>query len=248
MKQIQQYIFLIAITLFISCSKDGSTTADSGSGVGKGGSLARFTIVGNYLYLADYATIETYDISSPQATVKKSSVNVGFGVETIYPYKDKLFLGGQDGMYIYSISNPLTPVKLGEARHVRTCDPVVANDSIAYVTLRGSGNCGAAQDALYIYNIENITAPVQKSLLPLSSPYGLGLKDTVVFVCRSFDGLSVVNVKNSKAPKLMYTKTDGQYFDVIPYDNILVCYVKTGLILYDISDVNNLIKIGTFNY
>lgn len=243
------YVVLFVACLGFSCSKDSaSTTSSVAGGIGTGGSLARFTIVGNYLYLADYNTIETYDISSPDATIKKSSVNVGFGVETIFPYKDKLFIGSQEGMFIYSLANPMLPVKLGAALHVRTCDPVVANDSIAYVTLRGSGVCGAPQDGLFIYNIETVTAPVQKAVLPLSSPYGLGLKDTVVFICRAAQGLTVVNVKQTTAPKIMYTKNDGNYLDVIVYDNLLICYVSTGLVLYDISNLNQIVKIGTYNY
>ena len=210
--------------------------------------MARFTIVGNYLYLADYSTIEVYDISNPSGTTKKGSVNVGFGVETIFPYKDKLFIGSMEGMYIYDLANPELPKKLGEARHVRTCDPVVANDSMAYVTLRGSGMCGAATDGLYTYDVTKVTAPVQKSLLPLSTPYGLGLKDTVVFVCRGNMGLTVVNVKNSAAPKVMYTLNDAQYLDVIPYDDLLICYVSKGILLYDTKNVNSLVKLGNYSY
>lgn len=48
-----------------------------------------------------------------------------------------------------------------------------ATFSTVYVTLQGSSACGPAQDGLYIYDIKNITAPVQKSLLPLSDPLGL---------------------------------------------------------------------------
>jgi hypothetical protein len=107
----------------------------------------------------DYNTIEVIDISDPSAAEIKGNVNVGFGVETIFPYKDKLFIGSVDGMYIYDLANPQVPKKLGEARHVRSCDPVVANDSVAYVTLRGSGNCGAATDGLYTYTTSPILLP-----------------------------------------------------------------------------------------
>lgn len=212
-------LFLILIT---ACTKDANNTAaDAASGTG--GSLARFTIAANHLYLADYNTIEVYDLADAANPLKKTSVNVGFGVETIYPYMDKLFIGSRDGMFIYSITNPSNPVKLGEARHVRSCDPVVANDTIAYVTLRGGSPCGPAQDGLYIYDIKNVTTPVQKNLFPLSNPYGLGLRDSVVFVCRGSSGLSLVNVKNPSLPKLMYTVEDGNFQDAIPYDNLLIC-------------------------
>ncbi|MFC0776282.1 LVIVD repeat-containing protein [Terrimonas alba] len=245
-KIISSGLFLWLIT--ISCTKDGSKSADA-PGTGTGGSLARFTIAANHLYLADYNSIEVYDLADAANPVKKTSVNVGgWGIETIYPYMDKLFIGSRDGMFIYSIADPSHPVKLGEARHVRSCDPVVANDSIAYVTLQGGSPCGPAQDGLYIYDIKNVTAPVQKSLFPISTPFGLGLKDSVVFVCRGGSGLSLVNVEKPSSPELMYTVADGNFKDVIPYDNLLICYVSTGLLIYDISDLKQIKKIGTVDY
>lgn len=241
--------FIAAVVLMATaCTKDGASADAAAAGTGTGGSLARFTIAANHLYLADYGSVEVYDLADPANPVKKTSVNVGFGVETIYPYQDKLFIGSNTGMFIYSISNPSNPVKLGEARHVRSCDPVVANSTTAYVTLRGGTACGPATDGLYIYDISNIMSPSQKSLFQLSNPGGLGLKDSVVFVCRGSDGLSLVNVKNAAVPKMMYTIKEASYNDVIPYDNLLICYVSTGILIYDISNMNQVQKVGTITY
>jgi len=245
---LKSIVYFTTLVIFSNCSKDGDAGLASGASSGKGGSLARFTIVGDYLYLADYNTIEIYNISNASDPVDKGSVQVGFGVETIFPYKDKLFIGSVDGMYIYSLTDPAKPVKLGSARHVRSCDPVVANDSTAFVTLRGGSACGAAQDGLYVYNITNVTEPVQKALLPISTPYGLGLSDTVVFVCRGSNGLTAVNVKKPEAPKEMYTLKDENYMDVIPLDNFLLCYVGSGLSIYDKTNLNKLVKISSLAY
>jgi hypothetical protein len=239
--------FCAAIFFFTACNKDNASTADASS-TGTGGSLARFTISGDYLYLADYSTLKVFDISNPDAPVTKPEVPVGMGVETIFPYKDKLFIGSTQGMYIYSLANPAAPVKLGSVLHIRSCDPVVANDSVSYTTLRGGTACGPAESGLYIYDIKNITAPVLTKMFPLTTPYGLGLADSVVFVCRGSVGLSAINVKNPANPVVMYTKNDGNYMDVIYYDNMLICYVQTGIIIYDATDLKNITKIGTVNY
>lgn len=242
-------ILIIACLFFLfaaSCSKEGASSADAASATGKGGSLARFTISGNYLYLADWSTLRVFDISDPSSPKEKPQVPVGFGVETIFPYKDKLFIGASNGMYVYSLADPAAPVKLGNVLHLRSCDPVVSNDTISYVTLQGN-NCGPAESGLYIYDIKNISTPSLLKLFPLSSPYGLGLVDSVVFVCRGNNGLSAVNIKNPSAPKIVYTKNDGYYLDVIPYDNMLICYVNTGILIYDISDLRNISKIGEVN-
>ena len=241
----QFFLINFLFILVVSCEK-GDTAAAETASTGKGGSMARFTIAANHLYLADYNHIEVYDISGGTA-VKKNPVHIGFGVETIFPYKDKLFIGSVDGMFIYSIANPSQPVKLGSARHVRSCDPVVADDKYSYVTLRGNG-CGAAQDGLYIYDINDIMKPTQISLLPLQSPYGLGLKDSVVFVCRANYGLTAVNVKDPRNPKEMYTLKEANFVDVIPLDDLLICYVTDGLLLYDISNLEKITKLGNVKY
>ena len=36
--------------------------------------------------------------------------------------------------------------------------------------------------------------------------------------------------------------------DVIPYGNLLICYVSTGILIYDASDLKNIVKLGAVNY
>jgi hypothetical protein len=57
-----------------------------------------------------------------------------------------------------------------------------------------------------------------------------------------------VNVKQSNVPKEIKTIKDAEYYDVIPYDQILICYVKTGILLYDISNPANPVKLGNYQY
>ena len=239
--------FSLIIVMFFSCAKESGTAKDAAS-VGTGGSLARFTIAANHLYLVDYSNLKVFDLADPANPVEQPDVYIGFNIETIFPYKDKLFIGSGIGMFIYSIANPSTPSKLGVAQHVRSCDPVIANDTISYSTLKGNTRCGPVESGLYIYDIKNISSPVLKKLLPLSSPSGLCLQDSVVFICRENDGLTAVNVKDPSDPKIMYTVTDGNYVDVISYDHLLICYVSAGILIYDISNLKQIQKIGVVKY
>jgi hypothetical protein len=241
MKKIIFGVVVLTAVIVWGCSKDGTTSdAAVGGGTGTGGSLARFTIAGNYLYLADDRQLKVFDISVPAAMTLKKVVDVGFGVETIYPYGDKLFIGSQFGMFIYSIANPENPTKLGEAQHRRSCDPVVAKDTMAYVTLKGGNVCGPATDGLYSYSIKNISSPVLLNTLILPKPSGLGYSDTTLFVCCEDSGMAVINIKNPAQPKLKQMIKANSFYDVIPLNGLLVCMVKTGMDLYDITDVNNL--------
>ena len=59
---------------------------------------------------------------------------------------NRLFIGSQTGMFIYNLSNPDNPVQDGQFNHVRSCDPVIADEKYAYVTLR-SGSCQRCVEA-----------------------------------------------------------------------------------------------------
>jgi hypothetical protein len=228
-------ILITSCVIIYSCSKDAAGNAAAAASTGKGGSLAKFTIVDNYLYTVDAHFLYTYDITNPANPVKTNQSAINFDIETIYPFNNRLFIGTRTGLYIYSIDTPALPSKIAEARHARSCDPVVANDSIAFVTLKGSSFCGPATSGLYVHNIKNIFQPVLIKTVAINSPEGLGLQDDVLYICCNSDGLKVFNVSNPSNPVEKATLT-GKYFrDVIPYNNLLICYVSDGITLYDIS-------------
>jgi len=240
MKKIFLGLCVIMAAAFYGCEKQSDSAVAAGGSTGIGGSMARFTIVGSYLYLADDYSLKVYKITNGASPQYIKTISIGNNsIETIYPYNNQLFIGSQVGMYIYSIIDPENPAKLGQALHVRSCDPVVAKDSFAYVTLRSGTRCGTATDALYTYSVSNVMAPVQMDVLALPTPSGLGYKDTMLFVCCQNSGLAVINIKSPKKPVLKRYITGNTFYDVIPLGNTLACMVKTGIDLYDISDVNN---------
>lgn len=225
----------LSLIIIASCSKDSGGNANQAQSTGKGGSLSKFTIVGNYLYAVSNHSLYAFDISTDNP-VQTNSSELLFDLETIYSFKDKLFLGSRTGLYIYSIADPAHPALIGEASHARACDPVVANDSMAFVTLKGSSNCGPAVSGLYVEDIRNISQPVTITTVAIPSPEGLGLNGHILYVCCNADGLKVYDVQNPSHPIELRTINDGYYKDVIAYDDLLVCYVNNGLLLYDISN------------
>src|SRR5690349_2298302 len=79
---------LACTTLFFSCTKEGA-----GASTGKGGSLTRFTIAGDYLYAVDNHFLYAYSLINPVKPEKVYTSPLNFDIETIYPYKNNLFLG-----------------------------------------------------------------------------------------------------------------------------------------------------------
>lgn len=234
-------LLLIAALFFAGCSKDDANKSAAGGDVGQGGSLARFTIASNHLYMVDQQTLYTYTLTDPSHPQAKGTVNIGISnIETIYAFKDKLFIGSDNAMYIYSIADADNPTRLGMASHVRACDPVVANDSIAYVTVRTGTTCGGNTNALLVYNIRNILNPTQQNVVPLSNPHGLGIKGNRLYVCNGADGLKTYNLTNPLQPSLIKTTFGETYYDVIVDNDILIAMVEGGTALYQINPNDNL--------
>ena len=236
---IKRIAFFALTGLIVSCTKDAQNET-AATTTGKGGSLAKFTIAGNYLYSVDNSSLFTFDISNPLTPVKTSVEYIGNTIETIYPFKNRLFIGGANGMYIYSIDTPSLPTRMGTALHVRSCDPVVANDSVAFVTLKGNTLCGPAVSGLYINNVSNLFQPVLRKVIEIESPEGLAIHDTTLYVCNNDAGLKIYNITDPFNPVERKSIIDGSnYRDAIPYQNLLICFVSSGIVLYNITDPVN---------
>lgn len=231
------YLITALILLFSlgNCSKD-SQSINASTANGAGGSTARFTIVGDYLYVVDRTSLKAFRIGGNQAPVYKSRTEIGVNIETIFPYQDKLFIGSSNSMYIYSLSNPEKPSQLSRSVYqIRmACDPVVARDSVAYATLRGGTTCGGTVSSLVVYDIRNTSSPVLKTTVDLISPFGLGVKGNALYVCDE-NGLVVFDVSKAYVPVKVSTITSHKFHDVIPYGNILIAQTDKGIALFDIT-------------
>ncbi|MCX2718054.1 LVIVD repeat-containing protein [Lentiprolixibacter aurantiacus] len=194
---------------------------DAGN-VGQGGSLARFKIVGDYLYAVDSHNINVFDISDMDNPADLDDVYAGFDIETIFYNGEHLFLGSMRGMYIYDITVPATPEFVSEFQHGTACDPVVVDGDYAYVTLRGGNNCGATESGLFIVDISNISSPELAVSYPMDGPYGLGVKDEKLFVCDGDSGLKVYDKTDIHNLQMLDHFQDVVTFDVIPMQNQLL--------------------------
>ncbi len=202
---------------FSGSSSEGVNKSDYGMGAsGIAGSLSKFSLIKDHLYVIDDADMHLFSISNPTNPVKTGSIDVGFNIETIYSYGDNLFIGATDGMYIYDNSNPNSPQFANKYTHVTACDPVVVNGDYAYVTLRSGTECGNTfTDELQIVNVSDINNPYLESQTNMSEPKGLAVdSDNTVFVCDGVFGLKVYDVENARAVQI--DEVNGiDAFDVI---------------------------------
>jgi hypothetical protein len=220
----------------------GASSSISSSGVGVGGSMARFGIKGNVLYVVETSTLKVFDITDKINPVKQFEISPGWNVETMFLTDDKMFLGTTTGMVIYDLSTPLYPQYVTLFSHARSCDPVIIDDTLAYVTLRTGTTCGSSQNTLNVVNVKNIKSPSLVAAYPMNNPYGLGKKGDILFICDGSAGLKIYDASdpNTISSHLIYTYSNINTYDVIPIGNLLILIGDSGLFEYDYSDIKNI--------
>ena len=222
-------LFLYSV-LIISCSEDGMMQPGSSSGVG--GSTARFTISNGHLYTVDQSNLKVFDISTESNPVYIKDLRVGFGIETIFPKGDNLFLGTRTGMTIYDISTPSNPQYLSSFSHIYSCDPVVVEGNYAFVTLSTSNSCSRGTNELQVIDVSDLSSPQLVRIYPMQNPKGLGIANGKLFVCD--EGLKVYDASNVNSLQLLQT-FDIEANDLITYNGKLLLIGDNGFYQYDYS-------------
>lgn len=220
----------------------GGTNGGKGQ-TGQGGSTARFVINNKWLYCIDAFDLIVFDISQPRKPKLEGRVAIGFNIETLFFYRDYLFVGSQTGMHIFDATDIRIPKKVGEFRHGRACDPVVVEETRAFVTLRSSNSCGLIEDAMHVVDIKDVMKPTLLATYPMEGPIGLAIDDGIVYVCdKSF--VKIVDAKNEREMKLLSSIPLPNSYDVIQFKNLLFITGVQGIHIYAIDNPSNPVFIS----
>jgi len=226
--------------IMFDSQKDFALASAAVAAPGIGGSLARFSIVNDYLYAVDHHTLKSILITDPSNPKLISNIPGGFDIETIYPFKDKLFVGSMTGLYIFDLTNPASPAMKGTFSHARACDPVVADDNYAYVTLKEGTSCGPAEDELLVLNVANVSAPTLLKKYSMQNPSGLAKDGSTLFICDGTGGLKVFDATDALNISLKKQIKGIEPRDVIAWKNNALVIAKEGLFQFDYSNPNNI--------
>ena len=212
----------------------------SSGGVGVNGSMSRFALYEHYLYSVINNYMSIIDLSGEEPVKAVEKRYIGSNVETIFSYKDNMFMGTPTGMLIYSVTDPLAPQYISAVSHVFGCDPVVVENDIAYVTIHSGNFCGQNTNELIIYDVSNVYNPKLLVSYAMTKPKGLGVDNSILFLCD--DGLKIFDASN---PQTLIGKNLAHYtgmegYDVIPFDNVLMMIADDGLYQYDYSDLSDI--------
>jgi hypothetical protein len=240
MKKSMTFLGACAFVAVVTASVTGCYRADSSgssnSDVSRGGSMARFAIVGDWMYTVNRSQITAVSIKDPALPVAGVPRNIDYEtIETVFPMDTLLFVGSQSGMYIFDIKTqgPALPDRIASITHFKSCDPVVAYDTLAFVTLNASTGlwCGRGGNELQVYDIghladkddDRIYTPVS-TYTSLASPRGLAVDGDrkIVFVCDSSEGVKAFDFTNPRALRLKSDTFSALHERIGAYDCIVI--------------------------
>lgn len=227
-----------------------TAASPNGSSNGINGSMSRFSLYDNKLYVVLENNMTIFDLSTTNPSKVGESVYIGRNVETIFSYKDNMFMGTPTGMLIYSVRDPIRPVYQSSITHAFGCDPVVVDNDLAYVTVHSGNNCGQNTNELFIVDVKDAKNPKELvSFKTLVSPKGLGIDAGKLFLCD--DGLKIFRITSSPSSLLdnMIKHVPGMAgFDLIPYNNTLMMIAEDGLYQYDYTDTDNIKLLSKLSF
>lgn len=218
---------------YVASTSSSAPAASPTAGVG--GSMARFAIYQDYLYTIDASALYLFDISQLDEPVQGPHIEVGWGIETLFPYEDKLFIGANNGMHIYDNANPEAPEHLSTYEHIQSCDPVVVEGDYAYVTLRSGTACQGFTNQLEIVDISDLRNPTLFKSYAMQNPHGLGVDGKCLFICEGEFGLKLFDKTDLTTidQNMVAEYTNIHAFDVIPLNGVLMMIGDNGFYQYE---------------
>ncbi len=210
---------------------------------GVGGSMARFTLADNYLYFVNNSNLIPIDLSNQINPSIKTSVALGQGtIETIYKYKEYLFVGSMNGVFILDYkTNPSLPTIVSSVQHIRSCDPVVVQNDIAFSTLSNFSRCGGGINELMVLDVTTAEKPkILAEYFMQTTPLGLGVIGNNLFVCQGKNGFTWY--KTDKLTEILNNKVSEDVNiharDIIVIENNLIVTGDNGVIQYTYDTSN----------
>lgn len=240
------FIHALLIGLGYGCASEGDFQFDD-LGTSQGGSLAQFYIEQDFLYVIEESALSIFDITTDTPTVI-AKINIDRQGETIAKLGTVLLIGTTTGVLFYDVSNPEAPFQISEYAHITRCDPVVSDGQYAFITLRSGRNCGGNSDALEIIDISDLKNPRMVSSYSMSSPYGLALMGTNLFVGEKYNGMSWFDVSDVSNITLIEKINDITAIDFIVNGNDLTIATAYSLLQMQLTDTNELIQLSEFKY
>ena len=216
--------------------------AEGFSEVSTAGSMTRFLPIDRYLYTINFNELVLFSIGENYQPSRFARLDTGTQAETLFQLKNLLFVGSTTGMLMYDVASSANPNYLNSIEHFRSCDPVVADENYAYVTLRGGTNCFTETNELQIIDIRN---PEELSVVArqvMYNPHGLAVQEDYLLVCDGTAGLKVIDISNREEPRVLSTDNLPFAYDIIVDFPSAIVVGEGVLYQYDLTNLPEIVK------
>jgi len=183
------------------------------------------------------------------------TINLSDGMETVYTEGNRLYIGSEDNMIIYNITQPNNPSRISDYNHTNSCDPVMPHNDVAYLTLRDSENSGCnslGENTLNVIDLSDETEPTLIQSIDMVSPYGVTLIGYYLFVGEGENGMAIFNATNPKNLVEIKRITNVTAFDIMLHPtnpNIILVTNNNGLEQFTINyNTLDLTPLSTIDY
>lgn len=216
------------------------------------GSINRIAYLDGYVYMIGRSKLTIYDDREDFTQVFDN--HIGSNMETIYPLENRLFIGTNNSVDIYSIADPAAPQYESGFWHAASCDPVFPIDrNTAYATLRTGefATCPGDINALVVLDISSLWNIQQVQEVEMLSPYGITSIGDKLYVGEGENGLKVFNSANSRNLELVQWDQSVKAYDVLAHptlSHILLIAGPEGLSQYQVGQSSELQLLSRIDY
>ena len=227
-------------------------TSFAGSSNFATGSINRIAELDGYVYVIGNSKLSVYDNNGEFRQIFSNFV--GWQMETVFPFNDRLFIGTRNSVDIYNISDPANPAYESGFWHATSCDPVLPVDGdIAYATLRTGDEvfCPGDDNSLVVLDVSNLNFVDQLQEFDMESPYGLTMIDDRLYVGEGPNGLKIFDASNRRNLQLIEHDRSIQAYDVLAhplYTNIVMIAGPEGFSQYRIEGGDIRIQLSTIAF
>ena len=221
----------ICMALYLgACAGAASDSTGNTGGQSNAGSTATILPYGSVAYVLDNSILKIIDLGTTPPEIRKAMpLN---SPETLFISNDYLYIGGQNGVDIFNLEDPVNPVRASTYEHMRACDPIIVEDDIGYITLRsGFGDrCRlVGPNRLEIVDMSNPELPELISTFSMTNPYGLAKTDTHLAICEEAFGLTLLNVDDPLDVSKVVNYSEINCFDLIYSNSRLIATASDGI-------------------
>lgn len=228
-------------------------TSFAGNSNGVIGTVNRIAEHNGYVYVIGTSRLSVFSDAASFEIVNQSSI--GWAMETVYPLGDRLFIGTQNSMQVYDISNPIEPEWEGDYWHPVSCDPVLpVTENTAYVSLR-SGDfaaCPGDTNELLVLNVDdNFGQVTQIQSFSLNSPYGMTLNGNRLYVGEGANGMAVFDASNPRNLSLINIDRSIEAYDIIPHptrSDLILIAGPDGFSQYEIQASDRFLFVSSVRF